>query len=67
MINYDNILDSIFSCQSTSKKAKFLEFGMENANLPILVFSFHHLTIMLTVLAWNRGEFPQQKNSNLFS
>jgi len=25
--------NTIFSCQKTSKKAKFLEFGLKNANL----------------------------------
>jgi len=27
----------IFSCQTTSKKAKFLEFGLKNANLATLL------------------------------
>jgi len=30
--------NTIFSCQTTLKKAKFLEFGLKNANLAILVW-----------------------------
>jgi len=31
--------NTIFSCQTTFKKAKFLEFGLKNANLATLVQS----------------------------
>jgi len=29
--------NTIFSCQTTLKKAKFLEFGLKNANLATLI------------------------------
>jgi len=31
--------NTIFSCQTTFKKAKFLEFGLKNANLATLLCS----------------------------
>jgi len=34
------MLNTIFSCQTTLKKAKFLEFDLKNANLATLLVSY---------------------------
>ena len=37
--------NTIFSCQTTLKKAKFLEFGLKNANLALAILSLNEATM----------------------
>jgi len=41
------IPNTIFSCQTTLKKAKFLQFGLKNANLATLVQQRRSLAVDL--------------------
>jgi len=51
--------NKIFSCQTTFKKAKFLEFGLKNANLATLTRDHHFQTNIQS--ARGKGNFPLNK------